>query len=714
MEADRNLDLILTPPWMNKVLAFLRVLLMLGLFGYLLATQVSKQKVLSFFERYIIKAGLVLPLFFALPYADPVHAVQYPPQHLLEEYESRLLKDPTCFPGCVQIQESLFEFDKDSFRLEMHVHALAPGAVSLPRFSAQWQPQAIEFSEATEESPTFFRHEGRNFLRISKGAYRVKLFGSLEGMSTLNLNWQQRPPMVRVEGEGWIVDGLVDHGVPQENIVLRRSQKPDEGDVEDEVPNESRSIQPFHIVTRKLLVGFSWRVENYIESTEALSEAQLISIPLLPGEKVLSSWVKTEHGVAKINLSPNNPNVRWTSELAPSETLILFAKPQPHMSEVWSLKTEPNWAFTYEGIEPVAFIDARKQQELTWKPYPKDKLILTFKKPEALSGKTLTVENARFEYSIGEKQSTGLAKLGIRSSTGGEFEILLPRSSDLKISSNGRNIDFKKNQDKVNFLAPPGKSDFSLEWKFSSESSWYRQTIPSVSLPSGASNIVLQASPDARWILWFSGPGVGPAITFWSSLILLIFLVILLGRLDIGPIKTHHWLILCLGLFSLHVVPIIIAIAFLIVLKYRSKGIGTTNPGVYNVLQVCLLLWGALSCVIILIAIRNGFFGYPDTQIQGNGSNYGRLIWFLDSTDNQVGEISIFSLHLFFYKGFMLFWALWLAHSMTNWLPWMLASFSEGGMFKKYERLKKRDSVKEKQIDNMFKNPFEDAKGDPS
>jgi hypothetical protein len=83
-------------------------------------------------------------------------------------------------------------------------------------------------------------------------------------------------------------------------------------------------------------------------------------------------------------------------------------------------------------------------------------------------------------------------------------------------------------------------------------------------------------------------------------------------------------------------------------------------------------------------AIRKGLLGQPDMQIEGNGS-YGSSLGGSRTGRHRLGEVPrpwVLSVSMWWYRGLMLAWALWLAWSLIRWVPWAWQSFGAGGLWR--------------------------------
>jgi len=93
----------------------------------------------------------------------------------------------------------------------------------------------------------------------------------------------------------------------------------------------------------------------------------------------------------------------------------------------------------------------------------------------------------------------------------------------------------------------PGEHSIGVSWRSDGEVGSATRT-PAVDIGAPASNISIRLTlPQNRWLLGTDGPALGPAVLYWSELVVLILVALILGRIDITPLKTQHWLLLGLG-----------------------------------------------------------------------------------------------------------------------------------------------------------------------
>jgi hypothetical protein len=171
-------------------------------------------------------------------------------------------------------------------------------------------------------------------------------------------------------------------------------------------------------------------------------------------------------------------------------------------------------------------------------------------------------------------------------------------------------------------------------------------------------------------------------VLFWSYIVMLVIAALVLGRFRGTPLRTHQWFLLGLGLSPLPVPAAMVVVGWILVLAWRRQRPGLSS-GWFNVRQLILAGWTVIALGCLIGAITAGLLGQPDMQIEGNGSYRWTLQWFQDRTNGGVPRPWVVAVSMWWYRGAMLAWALWLAWSLIRWLPWAWQSFAAGGYWKK-------------------------------
>jgi len=191
------------------------------------------------------------------------------------------------------------------------------------------------------------------------------------------------------------------------------------------------------------------------------------------------------------------------------------------------------------------------------------------------------------------------------------------------------------------------------------------------------------------------GPRLGPAVLFWSYVIVVVLVAAGLGKTTVTPLRTRHWLLLGLGLTQVPAGVAIVVVGWLLALGYRCQ----KAPGkalAFNGIQLLLAILTVAALVGLYSAIERGLLGIPDMQIAGNHSTRFQLNW----TQDRIGGIMptpwVVSLPQWVYHLLMLAWSLWLAFSLVSWLRWGWGCFSKERLWEPIQWRRKAKPVKDK------------------
>jgi len=188
--------------------------------------------------------------------------------------------------------------------------------------------------------------------------------------------------------------------------------------------------------------------------------------------------------------------------------------------------------------------------------------------------------------------------------------------------------------------------------------------------------------PRDRWLLWFHGPRLGPAILLWGVVLVLSLIGYALGKTRAAPLASWQWILLFLGLTQTEVLSGAIIVAWLFALAARERlGARLAESKWFNLMQVALAALTVLALLLLLDAVKTTLLGAPQMQIAGNGSGALSLHWYQDRGEFPV--VTLFSLPLLIWRSLMLAWALWLAWSLIAWLRWAWTAYNSGGLWRK-------------------------------
>ncbi len=127
---------------------------------------------------------------------------------------------------------------------------------------------------------------------------------------------------------------------------------------------------------------------------------------------------------------------------------------------------------------------------------------LSFTRPVAVEGDTVTIHEVRHETSLGERLRTATLTLEIERSLAGDFVIQIPSDAEVTtVKLAGRGIPIRRDGEKLIVPTTPGRQQVEVTWKL--VALMERVASPdAVTLPSESANVttVLQPSYD-RWLL---------------------------------------------------------------------------------------------------------------------------------------------------------------------------------------------------------------------
>ncbi|HWU77943.1 MAG TPA: hypothetical protein VN043_15700 [Rhodanobacter sp.] len=664
--------LLIAPAWLVRLLRVLMVGLLAALLARL-AMHLMRSRGGWLPTRGVGVAGAALLAIALLPTASRAQTI--PDAQLLNQLRSRLTEAPACAPQCADVAQAQLQINGAMLDVELQAHAGATVALPLP--NAGDSIALADVSVDGRASPAWLRNDGQLLLRLDRGVHRVSLHYRLDGVDSATLHFAMPPQHVDFTGTGWSLEG-VDHGrVLGDSISLRRVQAAADG---KQLPT-AQSFPPYVRLTRSIGLGLDWIVLNRVDRIAPQEGGFSISLPLLPGEHPRGEGVLVRDGRINITFKAGQSTVSWDSQLDHSADITMKAPSLGTRSEVWEVVAAPMWHVAASGVPTSASDDG-----LRFDPLPGEKLQLAITRPTAMAGDSLAVDSVQLSSSIGERASDLQLNLHARSTRGGEHAIDLPAGSTLLGAlRDNQPLNLSMRDGKLSLPLLPGGHDYSVHLR-GSQGVAARVTTSSLNLHAPVANIDLTLQlPQDRWVLWTWGPTDGPAVLYWSQLLLLLVAAWLLARHAPTPLRLHHWLLLGLGFSAFAWSAYALVVLWLIVLglRARMRAPEAMNGTRFNLLQVGLAGLTVLSLLVLIAAVPQGLLGLPDMHLAGNGSSASSLHWFADRSNGTLPLAGAFSLPLWVYKLAMLAWALWLANALIGWLRWAFDAWTRGGYWRK-------------------------------
>ena len=602
-----------------------------------------------------------------------------PSTEILNELRARLVREPECLPSCASSARMAVDARSGRLRIRLEVDAAALTAVPLPGSTAQWSPSEVLLDGAPAKGLARLA-DGTLWIELPAGLHQIALDGPLPDGASMQLALPLKSHRVEATSEGWEIAGIHEDGLADDNLQLTRVE-PQQGEGVALQPGE---LPPFVRVERTLQVGLNWQVETHVVRVTPVGSAIVLEVPLLPGESVTTADVRVVGGKAQVNLGPQVTEASWRSVLEQKSPLKLVAPKSVAWTEVWRADVGPVWHATYDGI-PFVHTEPKGGARIPeWRPWPGEEASVALIRPDGVPGQTLTIDQSQIDVTPGLRAADVTLSFSVRSSRGAQHTITLPPDAQLEsLTIDGATQPIRQDGRKVTVPVVPGAQSAVVVWRETPGISTFF-TVPVVDLgaPSVNATTVLHV-PAGRWLLFTAGPRMGPAVLFWSLLLVLVVVSIALGRNRSTPLRTWQWLLLSIGLAQVDVIAGAVVVGWLLALGWRSWHLGETLSAFwFDARQIFLVVWTGVALVLLFVAVERGLLGTPEMQVSGNDSSADTLRWFEDRSAGALTTPWMISVPLLVYRAAMLAWALWLARTLLACLRWGWGALTTGGGWK--------------------------------
>jgi len=668
----QTLSLVLVSPAVSSALCLARVGLLLAAIGLLAGIGLPRPR---------RAAGAAAAVLLAALFPAAGWASDMPSREILEEFRQRLVKPAGCFPICAGVSEMAVVLDGQSLKLTLTAGAAARLVLPLPVVSDGWRPRTVTVDG---KPASLFAADGGLWVLLEEGPHTVILAGPPPAGVSFGVSAPFPARSAKVEAPGWNILGVGPEGALEGGLTFTGK---------DDSPQAGKQamtavIKPFLEVERVLGLGLTWDASTTVRRLTRSGEPVVVKVPLLPGESVLGQDVRVEDGKAVVALAAGQRQASWRSRLEIAPSLELYAPEGVPWVETWRLSASPVWDVKLSGIPVVSSLDASGLWTPLWRPWPGEKAAIAVTRPAPAPGESLTIDSARLGYAPGKRLDAATLMLRMRSALGGRHILRLPPDAEVTaVSMGGRPAPWSSDKPgEVGIALIPGGQDVSVAWRQPRESLGVAAT-PAVDLGHPAVNVTVAVDmPRDRWILWARGStALGPAILFWSAVGVCAVAAFGLGFLPWTPLRRRHWFLLGLGLTQVDATAAILAVAWILALGARRRHAFKDGWFGFNAVQVGLVVLTLLGLASLFEAIRTGLLGAPHTIIAGNGSSAYHLAWYFDRIGSVMPVTEVLSLSVWWYRGLMLAWSLWMALALLGWLRWGWESFSVGGAWRKPE-----------------------------
>jgi hypothetical protein len=678
---DQTMYLMLWSPWVNLVLALLRVAL-LALFIWGVIDWKSWWRKIHPQLNPVAGPATMLLLLAGAQWI-PAHAESqggFPSSQMLDALKQRLLEPADCLPYCADLSRLQVDVSNDDLRVMLNVHAATRTAIPLPVNRKSWSPDQILLDHAPISGMGRDK-KGGLWAVVPSGLHTVILSGSVAQETMVQIPLPLKPHLASYTAKGWSLQGIMPDGTVGSSVQLTRIHN--KGALLSS-PRDNGELPPFLHVRRELHLGLTWQVSTTIERLTAVGAPVVVNLPLLPHESVTTAGMHVDKGHVLINLSAEQRRASLTSTLKITPEIQLAAPRAVPWTESWVLDASPIWHCDLSGIAVVHHQGRTGQWRPQWQPWPGESVTIKVHRPKAIDGQALTIQNADLTLTPGRRFSRGVLALKIKTSKGGQYTVGLPPKSNLQnVRVKGKRLPVRQDGQWVTVPLMPGLQSIDIQWHQLIPFGMFLKA-PLIKIGQEAVNATVKVKmPQKRWILLAGGPRWGPAVLFWSYLAVIILAAAGLGRLTITTLKTWQWVLLGLGLTQIPPHMALIILGWLLALGVRRQGAMPQNWLGFNLLQMGLLLLTLLAIISLFTAVKAGLIGHPDMQIQGNNSGTWQLNWTQDRIGGDFPRPWVLSVPLWIYRGLMLVWSLWLAYALLGWFKWGWTCFAKGGVWQK-------------------------------
>ena len=672
VQQGQEVHLWLLSPFENVVLGLLRVGLLAALAWLLLVRPGGKWR--PFARAPAVGAASVLCLLLL---GVPARAEEQPTDERLEQLRDKLLAAPRCAPTCASAGRALLEVDPATLRLRIELQASALVAVPLPGGGEGWHPEQVVLDG--KPAAALRKINGTSWLVLRPGVHTVLLSGSLSRADSVQLPLGLAPRFLTVQARGWKVDGVREDGRPDATLQLSRLERAGGGEA-----LRPGALPGFARITRTLRLGLTWEVETQVQRLSPPESAVVLQVPLLPGEAVLTADLPVKGGAVSVNLPPGTPGMSWRSTLEQQPALSLTAPRTASWVEQWVLVAGTMWHVDLGGIAPVHPATPDGAHQPIWLPWPGESVTLKSSRPEGIGGATLTLDGGREEVRPGIRATEVSLDLVFRTSRGGQHALALPPGAELLgVAVNGQSQPVRLESGRLLVALTPPVSRVAVRWREARGLSMaFRPSPVDVGAP-GANVDVVVSLPGQRWVLWLAGPTFGPAVLFWSVLLVTALVAFALSRVPHSPLRLAAWILLGVGLTQVSVASAALVVVWLLALGWREAAGARVRPWwVFDLMQLALVVLTGLAAIALFEAVQRGLLGQPEMQIAGNGSVLATLRWTADRVPGVLPQPLVISVPLLVYRLAMLAWALWLATALLRWVRQGWQALGTGGLWR--------------------------------
>ena len=675
--------LFLISPFMNAMGKVLGLILLIALF-IKLSLIVNNTESCKDEKKGVplTPSSIVLLLILCIPSLSS--AQSYPPQYLFNKLNKSvtdsLNRVPSFYPHSAEVRNGEITAQDNRVTLSMWISSYDTVAFPIIVRGQKNLPISIKVNGKESGTINSFNTNAINqtlpcyTALLNKGINKVEVNWVVDDNS-LEIDFATKVHNIKVATKKWSYEGIENGSVQGNKVVLTKR-------VISKSKNEliQPTFKPFFKIKRNFYFGYRQTVTTTIQRVTPLSVPVTVTFPKITGETFISTNVTVDSDSISVSFPANVNRITLNSQLPMVNTLTLLAPNSYNYSEEWHIDYDSRFKVTTKGVNSLL------GRNRSWKVTPKDTLFVSISKPEPMAGKSYTIKNVKVSIEDGRNRRDTKVELNVTSSLGGNIWAKLPKGISLKyLRLNGIEQAITEREDTLFMPINPGSNTIEFSYSQNRGISIVSKS-DSILLSDSSTNIATTYKANrSRWILFLRGPLFGPSILVWSVIVTMFIVAVALSKYVKSDITLADWVILFIGIASIHYLSVVPFVLTVILLSRREQTRidSTTKWWEFNILQVFLATIAILSLIILVFMIPTGLIGLPRMSIVGNGSSSYLFNWYQDRAGQLLPIVSVYSLPMWFYRVLRLVWSIWLSIKIISWIKWEWKAFSNGGVWLK-------------------------------
>jgi hypothetical protein len=438
-------------------------------------------------------------------------------------------------------------------------------------------------------------------------------------------------------------------------ISIKQAQKED--NIKDNIDKSNYPTEAFYQVSRHLFLNNSWKLMTTITPLFETNKNTILEIPLLKGEKILSSDIKVDNNKAIVSVS--NQALSWESSLSSVNQLDIPSVQSDNYNQIFSLDSSNIWQYTIKGKNPFSI----QGDTTSWSLWNGESLTLEFKAPSVLLGKTLSLHDLHIHYRQSHDTDFYDYSLSADTSLAGKTFFNLP--DKLKIENliiNNQNINIDKNSKKIPVDLHFGKNSISFSLSADDSKNIFK-IFPHVKFSEPVYNVFYDLSSN-NWILYSGGANINTEYILFSSLIILLIISFFTKKinssLNIFVIAFILFGFLQNSLSVMFLLPLLLGL-----IKFKDLAVKqfekNHNSLQYNSYQFALIISSVAFLISFLVTLKLGLLDSPSSWTLYDSHI---INWFNELYNSKpIWYIEIDST---FYHIIMFIWAIFVSYHLVN------------------------------------------------